>query len=471
MTPDDVDTDPPGTSEQRRRYPAPTIDLKATEIPPQPGVESTTVPPSAHADKPETTSTEHRHPIEEAVASARAASRDSAPAADKASVTETAGVSGGHDQRHPIEEAVASARASGGQNGSRDAFSASSSASSFDPLSTSGRWLATGAAGGAIVMLVAVVLWSAGLFGGGDRQLAERMARVEQQVGTLSERAAPSVDPTLANRLAATEAAVKSLAADAASLTRRVDDVADAARGARERSDVAARALAQIAQNSNGGQQTSGVAQADLDQLARRVDSLESATRSLQSELTKTLAKASEVAGDDRALRFAVIATALRLAVERGQSFTNELAQAKRFIADPKQLAPLEPFAEQGVPSPQALGRELAALTPGLLKAADVPNADAGFLSRLQANAEHLVRIRPIDETPGDEPATVLLRIELRSAHGDLAGALAEFAKLPEAVRAPADAWIKKAQARESAIELVRRISADALSALSASAG
>jgi hypothetical protein len=91
---------------------------------------------------------------------------------------------------------------------------------------------------------------------------------------------------------------------------------------------------------------------------------------------------------------------------------------------------------------------------------------EGGFIDRLQANAERLIRIRPVDEVPGDDPATVVNRIELRAARSDVAGALAELEKLPAAIRAPADDWIKQAEAQRAALEAARRLAGDALIAL-----
>jgi hypothetical protein len=60
----------------------------------------------------------------------------------------------------------------------------------------------------------------------------------------------------------------------------------------------------------------------------------------------------------------------------------------------------------------------------------------------------------------------VVARIEVRAAQVDLAGALKELAKLPAALRAPAQDWIAKAQAREAAVDLSRRFAAEAVGAL-----
>ena len=92
--------------------------------------------------------------------------------------------------------------------------------------------------------------------------------------------------------------------------------------------------------------------------------------------------------------------------------------------------------------------------------------AEGGFFERIKASASRLVRIRPSDESPSDEPAAVIARVDVKAAHADVAGALADLAKLPPAARTPAQAWIEKAQARIAAIETSRKIAADAINAL-----
>ena len=59
---------------------------------------------------------------------------------------------------------------------------------------------------------------------------------------------------------------------------------------------------------------------------------------------------------------------------------------------------------------------------------------------------------------PGEDADAILSRIEAKAAHADIAGALAELAKLPPAVRAPALAWIAKAEARDKAVDASRRL-------------
>jgi hypothetical protein len=124
------------------------------------------------------------------------------------------------------------------------------------------------------------------------------------------------------------------------------------------------------------------------------------------------------------------------------------------------------------VPGNAALGQELAALVRPLLRASDATPAPAGsgFLDKLQANAEKLVRIRPVGEEPrGDDRTAVLSRVEQRASQGNVPGALAELNKLPADARAPFAAWIARAQTRDKAIEAGRRLAADAVAALKAS--
>ena len=66
----------------------------------------------------------------------------------------------------------------------------------------------------------------------------------------------------------------------------------------------------------------------------------------------------------------------------------------------------------------------------------------------------------------GNDTSAIVRRIEVKAGSGDLDGALAELAQLPPPMRAPAEIWIKKAQARAAAVEASRRFAADALAGL-----
>jgi hypothetical protein len=410
--------------DQRRRYPAPTIELTATEV-------------AAASTSP------RMHPKS---GSPEFGPSSTSPNGDSPNSGEPEfGASG---EREHAE----SAGDNDPPNGPpwRDWTFAQWSRASSAPF---WRLVGAGAAGGAITLLVVLGLW--GFSSHRDDSvsaLSNRLVRIETQLDTMSARDPRSGDPALANRLAATESALKALVADTAGLNSRLSEVANTARDAR----------AEVAKAATSERQgPSRAAQSDLDALSARIAALEIATATVE----KQLGKAASPNGD-QAARLAVLATSLRAAVERGNGFAAELDDMKSVSKDPRELAPLEPFAASGVPTPAILVRDLSTLVPALMQAASAPPSEGSYLSRLEANAQRLVRIRPVDETPGDEPATVISRIELRSARGDIPGALSEFAKLPPQARAPAESWIRKAESREAAIALARKISADALGAL-----
>ncbi len=287
--------------------------------------------------------------------------------------------------------------------------------------------------------------------------LTARLAKLES---ALASARAPVTEPALLNRIATLEGEIRALAERVGVLARRSDEIAVSARDARDRTDAA---LAEVKKTAQAAQAAPpAIDRKEIEVLAARVAGIERAEKNLEADF----AKRASALTTDRAGRLAAAAAALKSAVERGDPFPAEFAAAKALAPDPNTLSPLEPFATSGLPSASALARELSALVPALLKAAGSAPRDSSFLEKLQSNAEKLVRIRPIEEVPGNDPASVISRIEAKAAQSDLSGALTEMAKLPPAARAPAQAWIAKAEARLQALGASRRLSADALAAL-----
>jgi len=273
--------------------------------------------------------------------------------------------------------------------------------------------------------------------------VAARLQKLEAELAAAHTRA--SQDP-LADRVAALEAA------DAAAL--------------RELNDKLARSGAVEAQTSEASSEAASHNAAQITALSDRLDALEGGARKLEEGVKDALARRDAQLADDRALRTAVVAAGLAATVESGAPFAAELAAAQKQAADPTALAPIAPFAATGIGEAPALARELASLEPALRQAAAAPPADAGFLAKLSANAQRLVRISPLDEAPGDDLPTVITRAEVKAQRGDLKSALAELATLPPPVRAPAQDWIAKAQAREAALAASRAFAGEALAAL-----
>jgi hypothetical protein len=282
-----------------------------------------------------------------------------------------------------------------------------------------------------------------------EQPAAHGRRRVEKAVnarlGDVEQRIARTEGAAAAPRVAGPDASV-------AEFGPRIEAASAAARDAKARADAAFETAQKAAP-------TAAAAHQAIEALTARVATLEQATKAATERIAST-------AGADKAGRLAFVAIALRAAVERGDAFAGELAAAKPLVADAKAISALEPFAATGVPRNAALGRELSALTGAMLNAAGAPARDGGFMGRLQQNAERLVRIRPINETPGDDATTVISRADVKAAHGDVAGALAEVKSLPAAVRAPVENWIKKAEAQALALGAARTLADSAVGAL-----
>jgi hypothetical protein len=296
--------------------------------------------------------------------------------------------------------------------------------------------------------------------GGGDAgaldDVAARLGKVETALADIAQKLtkpAP-LDPAVANRVSAIEGQVKAMTETVGILGRRNDEIAAIAGEARARADAASAAIAELTRKLAA---QPAVSKADLDALTTRLNAT-------AQDLAKLAARPP---GDDRVSRLAIAAAVLRNTVERGEPYAAELAAVKALGADPAALASLEPFAATGLPSATVLAREISDLAPALLAASGATPREGGFLERLQSNAEKLVRIRRVEEVAGTDPTAIISRIEVKAAHADLAGALTELASLPPSARLPAEAWIKKAQARAAAIDAGRKLSADALAGLS----
>jgi hypothetical protein len=280
-------------------------------------------------------------------------------------------------------------------------------------------------------------------------------SKIESKIESAPVPSASGTDSGLLDRVTAGEAAQRKFEFDIAELRRRIDDASNVAREADQR---AASANSSAQQTADVGA-TVAADRSELDQLAARMTALETSAKTVEQRLAKPVAPV------DRAARLAFLVAALRTKIERGEPFAAELAAIKPLTNDRALLDRLEPHAMSGVPTEAMLGREFSKVTPALFSAAG-RTQDGGLLERLRANAERLIRIRPVDEITGDDPGSVVSRAEVKATRNDIQGAVAELAKLPPSVSAPAAAWIKTAEARQSALAAMNDLMTHARAAL-----
>jgi hypothetical protein len=328
-------------------------------------------------------------------------------------------------------------------------------------------------AGAAVMVLVLFGLWLSGVLPIGypsSTGTNAQEAALEKQIGTLTQRVAtleasiaklPAGDAGVADKLAAADNAMKSLGVALAALSHRTDDAAANTVDARKAADAAAKAVAdlQASMKDAAANTAAGVPRAEIEALQQRIAALENSAKAAREDIARNT-------GNDQTARLALSAATLRDAVTAGAPFADELAAVKLLGGDDKAPAVLALFSSTGLPNEKALARELATFIPAMVKISGAQAPTGGFLEKLEANAEKLVRIRPVNAPPGDDASAVLARIEIDSANADITAALADLAKLPDNVRAPAAAWIEKTKTRQTALDAARQFAKETMRGL-----
>jgi hypothetical protein len=341
---------------------------------------------------------------------------------------------------------VTASTASDGADNAGDKRSSRVSSKSLTPL-----WVAalTGAVTAALVIAIA---WAAGWPADTARPPAESNAgaiealstRLADLEGRVSKPAAP--DAALAARLEALDKSLASL---------RTDIAGARAQSAKLASDLEAVKAAPPAP-------VAAPAPPDLTGIEGRLAEVERAVRAESERITE----AASQPADDVALRRLVVASMLDLSVRQGEPFPAALKAARALAADPQLLKPLDDFAASGVPNAAALCRELLTLVPKLEPPAAASVATGtSIVDRLQAGAAKLVRIERTD-LAGNDRGAVVARITAAAIRNDLSEARRELAALDPADRAPAQAWLDKAERRDAALAASHRFAAEAMAAL-----
>jgi hypothetical protein len=200
----------------------------------------------------------------------------------------------------------------------------------------------------------------------------------------------------------------------------------------------------------------------DLSAINERFGKIEAAASTLSAEA----AKRNAAPADDVPLRRVVAASLLDVSVRAGEPYAAALAAAKPFAANADALKPLDVFAGTGIPSVNALNRELLALLPKLSPAQENSTTGSGIVDRLQAGAARLVRIERTEAVAGNDRGAIVSRVTAAALRNDIAEARRELKTLAAADRAVAQSWIDKADARDAALAASRQFAADAMGAL-----
>jgi hypothetical protein len=207
--------------------------------------------------------------------------------------------------------------------------------------------------------------------------------------------------------------------------------------------------------------------QVDLAALNARLDQIERLSRNQSAALAQADKKIADAKpADDLPLRRVVAAALLDVAVRHGDPYAGVLETARSLAPNAEALKPLDTFASTGVPNPIALDRDLLTIVPKLSpQPQEATTSGTSLVDRLQAGAAKLVRIERTDVS-GTDRGAIVARITAAALRNDFAEARRELKTLTPADRAPAQAWLDKADARDAALAASRQFADETMAAL-----
>jgi hypothetical protein len=313
------------------------------------------------------------------------------------------------------------------------------------------------ALGGAFAALAIVALvWIAGLLPQRSTPIATtnpaiedimaQLARTEARIAALPKVA---IDPALAARLTSVEQAVQ--ASQSAQ-----QSGAQTLQALRRQLEAMMASLDEIKSTPRAAAPA-----VDFAPLNQRIGELEQSIRALAQDT----AQRKEPAALDAAVGRMLVAQQLDAATRAGTPFVPQLNAAKA-SGDAAMLAVLEPFAATGLPDDATLARELVALLPQLEPKPVEQAASTGLIDRLEASAARLVRIKPVGESAANDTGGVVSRIATAARRNDVTAARRELDRLDVSQRAPAEAWIKRIDARDAARKATSDFVVQSLAAL-----
>src|SRR5258705_11589804 len=269
--------------------------------------------------------------------------------------------------------------------------------------------------------------------------LAARVASIEAKT---SKPAAAAPDPAMVGRVEALEKSIAWLRGEVS--------------GLRAQSEKLAASVNDVKSTPR-----ESAASVDLSAINERIAQDERAARAQASEIAQESARPA----DDVPLRRIVAASVLDVSVRQGEPYVAALAAAKSLAENADALKPLDGFAATGVPSAASLSRELLPLVPKLLPAQENATSGSGIVDRLQAGAPKIVRLQRTHRV-GHQPRAVVARGTAAALRNDFSEARRELKTLAPADRAAAQAWLDKADARDTALAASRQFASEAMAAL-----
>ncbi len=264
----------------------------------------------------------------------------------------------------------------------------------------------------------------------------ERLAALEKTLATLRDSAAQGGD------IAQTAAITARIDAIASRLDARIQAIETSSPG----EAAANEAIAEL--RKEFGALSEKLASQPVAQSPAIPEGLAERLEEIERSLSRIGVKEAEKADAAEGLALAAAFAALTRAAENGAPFASELEAVKKLIPEGLDLTRLAGHAQDGALTRLALRQQFGAYRQPVREAMPPPQDDASLIGQLLGNARSVVRVRRIDGDDGDDVSASLSRVAAHLEEGDIAGAVTEAMKLPEASRKPLLGWLERARAR-----------------------
>ena len=161
----------------------------------------------------------------------------------------------------------------------------------------------------------------------------------------------------------------------------------------------------------------------------------------------------------------------LKRAIDRGNGFANELADARKLSGGSVDLSPLARYADTGVPTLAELQKDFKTTAFKMIDADEAPT-DGSVINRLLAGAKSVVRVRRVSQIAGDASVeAVVARMEAALNADRLGDVLQEAKTLPPRVQNAARDFLAKVEARYAVDGALSMVEAQLKASLVAPAG
>jgi len=208
-----------------------------------------------------------------------------------------------------------------------------------------------------------------------------------------------------------------------------------------------------------------------LDRLGARLNTLEQEQKNavapqqvqnLQTEVHNLRKQVSDAAVTERAadtrMTALVAANALKAAVERGGSYSNELRLMEKVAPNGLSLEPLRAAADKGLPSTAELGTRFAKVADAIAATETAVPDNVGFGKKLWAKTRSLVTMRPTGNVAGNSAGAIAARMEVAINNGDYGRALNEWRGLSPQAQAVSRDFITTLESRTAIDRLLAQL-------------